>query len=209
VIQEAFGVTEHIEEIARRLAEDGWLAVAPAFFHRQGAPVLAYDDMASVGPVMQALSAGGITVDLAAAHQHLEAAGVSPARTGVVGFCMGGSVTLYAGTLRALGAAVTFYGGGVTQGRFVLPPLVEQAPNLATPWLGLFGDLDKGIPVEDVERLRAAAARAPVDTEIVRYPEADHGFNCNDRPAVYNEAAADDAWRRTRAFFAAHLDPGG
>jgi carboxymethylenebutenolidase len=208
VVQEAFGVTAHIEEITRRLAEDGWLAVAPAFFHRQGAPVLAYDDMASVGPVMQALTAGGLTVDLAAAHEHLEAAGFGPARTGVVGFCMGGTVTLYAGTLRALGAAVTFYGGGVAQGRFGLPPLVELAPNLATPWLGLYGDLDQGIPVDDVERLRAAAALARVKTEVVRYPGAEHGFNCNDRPAVYNEAAADDAWRRTLAFFATHLDPG-
>jgi carboxymethylenebutenolidase len=208
VVQEAFGVTDHIKEVARRLAGDGWLAVAPALFHRQGSPVLDYDDLASVRPVMGGLTAGGITVDLAAAQAHLEAAGLALSRTGVVGFCMGGSVTLYAGTLRPLGAAVTFYGGGVTQGRFGLPPLVEQAPNLATPWLGLYGDLDEGIPVDDVERLRAAAARAPVETSIVRYAEADHGFNCDDRPAVYNATAAADAWQRTLAFFGAHLDRG-
>ena len=103
VVQEAFGVTEHIESIARRLADAGWYAVAPAFFHRQGSPVLAYDDFAAVMPVMKELNAEGITVDLKAAFAHLETSGFPATRTGIVGFCMGGSVTFYAATLRALG----------------------------------------------------------------------------------------------------------
>ena len=201
VVQEAFGVTEHIEDIARRLADAGWYAVAPAFFHRQGSPVLAYDDFASVMPVMKELNAEGITVDLTAAFAHLETAGFPTARTGIVGFCMGGSVTFYAATLRSLGAAVTFYGGGVAEGRFGLPSLVEQAPKLQTPWLGLYGDLDKGIPSTEVEQLRAAVTGVTVPTEIVRYPDADHGFNCNDRPAVFNPTAAADAWGRTLDWF--------
>jgi carboxymethylenebutenolidase len=205
VVQEAFGVTTHIEDIARRLAEAGWLAVAPAFFHRQGSPVLDYDDLAKVMPIMSELTAGGLTTDLAATLDYLGDQGVEPARTGVVGFCMGGTVTFYAATLRPLGAAVTFYGGGLTEGRFGLPALVDQAPSLATPWLGLFGDLDQGIPVADVEQLRQAVLEAPVDTEIVRYADAHHGFNCNDRPAVYNAEAAADAWRRTLEFFDAHM----
>jgi carboxymethylenebutenolidase len=117
-------------------------------------------------------------------------------------------VTFHAAALRALGAAVTFYGGGVTTGRFGLPALVEQAPSLQTPWLGLFGDLDQGIPVEEVEQLRQAAAGAGVVTEIVRYADAQHGFNCDDRPAVFNEQAAADAWARTLAWFDRHLSPG-
>jgi carboxymethylenebutenolidase len=201
VVQEAFGVTEHIEDIARRLADAGWYAVAPAFFHRQGSPVLAYDDFAAVMPVMKELNAEGITVDLAAAFAHLETAGFSAAASGIVGFCMGGSVTFYAATLRPLGAAVTFYGGGVAEGRFGLPSLVEQAPKLQTPWLGLYGDLDQGIPSDEVEQLREAAAGVTVPTEIVRYPDADHGFNCNDRPAVFNPTAAADAWGRTLDWF--------
>jgi carboxymethylenebutenolidase len=206
VVQEAFGVTSHIEDIARRLADAGWHAVAPAFFHRQGSPVLAYDDFAAVMPIMQELTAEGITVDLTAAFDHLDAAGFPAARAGVVGFCMGGSVTFYAATLRKLGAAVTFYGGGVGEGRFGLPSLIDQAPKLQTPWLGLYGDLDQGIPFSDVERLRDATAAVAVGTEIVRYPDADHGFNCNDRPAVFNPAAAADAWNRTLAWFDRHLD---
>jgi len=205
VVQEAFGVTAHIEGIADRLADAGWYAIAPAFFHRQGSPVLAYDDFESVMPIMGELSAQGLAVDVAAAFDHLEHTGFARSQIGVVGFCMGGSVTFFAATSRAIGAAVTFYGGGVDQGRFGLPSLVELAPSLKTPWLGLYGDLDKGIPIEQVERLRGAVSRASVVAEIVRYPDADHGFNCNDRPAVFHPTAAADAWQRTLAWFDAHL----
>jgi carboxymethylenebutenolidase len=205
VVQEAFGVTSHIQEIARRLADAGWHAVAPAFFHRQGSPVLAYDDFAAVMPIMKELTAEGITTDLTAALDHLAAAGFAAPQSGVVGFCMGGSVTFYAATLRALGGAVTFYGGGVAEGRFGLPSLIDLAPALQTPWLGLYGDIDQGIPVADVEQLRTATAATSVPTEIVRYPDADHGFNCNDRPAVFNAPAAADAWSRTLDWFEQHL----
>ncbi len=209
VVQEAFGVTSHIEEITRRLAGHGWYAIAPAFFHRQGAPVLAYDDLESVLPLMGQLSADGITVDLNAAFDYLESAGFPSNQAGVVGFCMGGSVTFYAATLRALGAAVTFYGGGVTEGRFGLPSLVDLAPKLRTPWLGLFGDRDQSIPPDHVEQLRQAVGAAPAPTDIVRYPDAEHGFNCDDRPAVFNREAADDAWSRTLAWFDLHLGSAG
>jgi carboxymethylenebutenolidase len=205
VVQEAFGVTTHIEDIARRLAEAGWHAVAPAFFHRQGSPALAYDDFTAVMPLMKELTAEGITTDVVAALDYLESAGFSASNIGVVGFCMGGSVTFYAATLRPLGAAVTFYGGGVGEGRFGLPSLIDQAASLQTPWLGLYGDIDQGIPVTDVEQLRQATEKASVPTEIVRYPDADHGFNCNDRPAVFNPTAAADAWSRTLDWFEQHL----
>jgi len=205
VVQEAFGVTRHIEQVATRLAEARWRAVAPALFHRQGSPVLDYDDFAAVRPLMGALTAGGITTDLTAALAHLEAQDIDPGRIGVVGFCMGGSVTLYAATLRPLGAAVTFYGGGVTEGRFGFPPGLDLAPNLQTPWLGLYGDLDQSIPPDDVEALRRAVGAAPVETEIVRYEDARHGFNCDDRPNAFDARASADAWARTLAWFDRHL----
>jgi carboxymethylenebutenolidase len=205
VVQEAFGVTRHIEEIAERLGAAGWHALAPALFHRQGSPVFSYDDLTPVMPAMQQLTAAGIRLDISASIEHLEAAGFPPARQGIVGFCMGGSVTFYSAVDHAVGAAVTFYGGGIAEGRFGYGPQVAQAANLQTPWLGLFGDLDRGIPPEQVEALRAAAAPASVPTDVVRYADADHGFNCNDRPAVYNEAAAGDAWSRTLAWFDAHI----
>jgi carboxymethylenebutenolidase len=117
-------------------------------------------------------------------------------------------VALLAGTRRPLGAAVTYYGGGVAEGRFGFPPLCDLASTLISPWLGQFGDLDKGIPVDQVEALRRCAANAPDETEIYRYADADHGFNCNDRPNVYNPDAAALAWERTLAWFDTHIAAG-
>jgi len=206
-VQEAYGVTSHIEQVCERLAGAGWAAIAPALFHRQGSPVFPYDTdfPAKIAPVMGTLTREGLTVDLAAAFGYLESAGFSGTRRGVIGFCMGGAVSLFAGTEYELGAAVTFYGGGVTNGRFGLPSLIDLAPSLKAPWFGAYGDLDTMIPVDEVEGLRSAAAAAPVEVEIVRYAGAGHGFNCDDRPAVYNPEAAADAWARSLVLFDKHV----
>jgi carboxymethylenebutenolidase len=205
VVQEAFGVTTHIEDVCRRFAEAGWTAVAPALFHRQGSPVFSYEDIGAVMPVMQTLDRAGLSTDLEAAVAHLEASGFPLRRIAIVGFCMGGTVALFAATQLPLGAAATFYGGGIAEGRFGLPSLVERAPALKAPWLGCYGDRDEGIPVADVEALREAAATASVSTEVVRYAEAQHGFHCDDRPAVFDRAGAADAWGRTLAWFDKHV----
>jgi carboxymethylenebutenolidase len=204
VVQEAFGITPHIESIVRRMADAGYVAAAPALFHRQGAPWFKYDDFESVMPVMKELHAAGIRMDLDATFEHFASLDFALTQTAIVGFCMGGTVALVGGADRALGAAVTWYGGGVSQGRFGFEPLVELAPKLQSPWLGLFGDLDQGIPADDVEALRTAAATASVPTEVVRYAEAAHGFNCDDRDA-YHEPSATDGWARTLAWFDEHL----
>ncbi|TQC42705.1 dienelactone hydrolase family protein [Rhodococcus sp. WS4] len=205
VIQEAFGVTEHIVDVCRRFAAAGYHAVAPHLFHRSGDPVLDYDDLQAAMPLMGELTAEHIDEDVDGAVAALSAASIDPRNTAIVGFCMGGTVAFQTAARRDLGAAVSFYGGGIAKGRFGYPPQLDAAEQLATPWLGLFGDRDKGIPTEDVEELRAAVADASVDTEIVRYPEAEHGFRCDDRPAVYNEAAARDGWARTLQWFDTHL----
>lgn len=204
VIQEAFGLTPHIVNICTRLADAGYLAVAPALFHRQGSPVLGYDEIDKARPVMGTLRGEEILSDVSAALAHLEGEGVPAGQAGIVGFCMGGTVALVAAARLPLSASVTFYGGGVAEGRFGFPPLAEVAPSLKAPWLGLFGDKDASIPVDEVERLRSEAAKASVPTEVVRYPDAGHGFNCDDRSA-YEPASAADAWSRTLAFFDAHL----
>lgn len=202
VVHEAFGVTPHIEDVTQRLASAGYRAVAPGFFHRQGSPVLAYDNLEQVMPLLGSLTADGLRTDMTAALDHL---GMAAERSAVVGFCMGGTITFFAATLRPIAAAVTFYGGGVTEGRFGLPALVDLAPALKTPWLGLFGDQDHSIPVPQVEELRRAASSAGVPTDIVRYADAEHGFHCNDRPAVFNQTAASDAWKRTLDWFDRHM----
>ncbi len=116
-------------------------------------------------------------------------------------------MSLLAATQHAFGAAVTFYGGGVAQGRLGIPPLIDIAATLRSPWLGLYGDLDPSIPVDDVERLRVEAARAKVPTSIVRYPEAGHAFHCDARPANYHEASARDAWAKALEWLGRHIRP--
>jgi carboxymethylenebutenolidase len=205
VVQEAFGLTTHIQSVCDLLAEHGWLACAPALFHRVETQVFAYDDLPSVMPVMQGLNREGIDMDLDAAFGHLADRGISAGRTGLVGFCMGGSVALYVAATRSIGASITFYGGGIATGRFGFPAGLELGGQLRTPWLGLYGDLDQSIPFDDVERLRAVAAAGDVPTEVVRYSEAMHGFNCDDRPAVFHADAAADARARMFEWFDRHL----
>ncbi|MCZ4583784.1 dienelactone hydrolase family protein [Rhodococcus opacus] len=206
VIQEAFGVTGHIVDVCRRFAAAGYHAVAPHLFHRSGDPVLEYDDMKSAMSLIGELTAAHIDEDVDGAVAALSAASIDPRNTAIVGFCMGGTVAFHTATRLDLGAAVSFYGGGVANGRFGYPSQLDVAGQLSTPWLGLFGDRDKGIPTEEVEELRAAVAHAPVDTDIVRYADAEHGFHCDDRPAVYNEEAARDGWARTLQWFGTHVD---
>lgn len=200
VVQEAFGVNDHIEDVCRRFAAEGWLAVAPHMFHRTGDPKMGYDDLSLARPHMQALTAEGVLADIDAALARLAEDGIPTERTGVVGFCMGGTVALATAVHRPVGAAVTFYGGGVAEGRFGFPSLIDLAPGLRAPWLGLYGDLDHGIPVDDVERLREAAAASGQPTEVVRYPDAGHGFHCDVRASYHPDSAA-DGWRRSLAWF--------
>jgi carboxymethylenebutenolidase len=206
VIQEAFGVNDHIRDVTRRFASAGLRAVAPTMFHRAGGGTAPYDDFAQVIPLFAGMSDDAILTDVDATVKYLNAAGFDDAHIGIVGFCFGGRVTFLVATRRKLGAAVGFYGGGIVSTRLPLfQPLIGDAAKLATPWLGLFGDADTGIPVEDVEQLRATLDRETrVAHEIVRYPGAEHGFHCDVR-ASYDEAAAKDAWKRTLDWLTRYL----
>ena len=201
VIQEAFGVNDHIKDVTRRFATEGYLSVAPAIFHRAGGGTAPYDDFSKVMPLLAGLSDDGLLADVDAAVAHLNEAGITDDQIASVGFCMGGRVTFLIAARRVLGAAVGFYGGGiVTARRGGLAPLVSEAAKLRTPWLGLFGDRGQSIPVDDVEALRSALESASVKTAIVRYPDAGHGFHCDERDS-YDEAAAKDGWKRTLQWF--------
>lgn len=207
VVQEAFGVNDHIEDVTRRFAAAGYHAVAPALFHRAGGGTAPYGEFDKVLPLFAGIEGDDdVLEDIDAAVDHLRAAGWADGQIGIVGFCLGGRITFLTCLRRpTLGAGVGFYGGGIVASRFPqFPPLVGDAGTLTVPWLGLFGDEDGSIPVDDVEALRAALTDAPAATEIVRYPDAGHGFHCDARPE-YVESAARDAWSRTLAWFDDHL----
>jgi carboxymethylenebutenolidase len=206
VIQEAFGVNDHIEDVTRRAAQGGYLGVSPHVFHRSGGGIVPYGDMEGVMKHFQDLNDAAFLEDVDATVGLIRDEEIADASIGITGFCIGGRLTFLAGAERALGAAVSFYGGGIVQGRSEnLPSLLDAIPHMRTPWLGLFGDLDKGIPIEDVEQLRVALKASQVETEIVRYANAGHGFHCDQRPEAYQPEAAADGWKRTLSWFDEHL----
>jgi carboxymethylenebutenolidase len=207
VVQEAFGVNPHIEDVTRRAAAAGYHAVAPDFFHRSGpGSICDYGKFEKVMEFFQALgNDDAILNDVDGALGHLRANGFNDEQIGIVGFCFGGRVSFLVALRRALGASVGFYGGGIVNARFPqFPALAGDAASLQTPWLGLFGDDDASIPVDDVEQLRGALEAAKVDTEVVRYADAGHGFHCDKREDFRADAAA-DAWQRTLGWFASHV----
>jgi carboxymethylenebutenolidase len=204
LLQEAFGVNDHIRDLCNRFADAGYVAVAPHLFHRSGDPEFGYDDPQEVMPYIMQLQADDIEADIDATLDHLAGMGFEVSRVAAVGFCMGGSIAFVAGCFWPFGAAVSFYGGGIAQSRFGFPPLFDLAPTLQSPWLGLFGDLDASIPTAEVEGFKNAVANASPETEIVRYAEANHGFHCDARDS-YHEASAKDAWQRTLEFLDQHV----
>ena len=195
VIQEIFGVNSHIRAVADGYAADGYLAVAPAIFHRVKPNVeLGYeeDDMAAgmaLKTATEALPTPGVMQDIQAAIKHAAQAG----KVGIVGFCYGGLlVWRSACTLDGLSAAVPYYGGGVTT-----PDEVARKPKC--PVLAHFGDQDHWITLDSVEAFK----KAHPEVEVHVY-HANHGFNCDQRGS-YNAEAAKLARERTLAFFAKHL----
>jgi carboxymethylenebutenolidase len=197
VVQEIFGVNDHIKEVADGYAAQGYLAVAPATFHRAKHGVsLGYtpDDMQAgmaLKAAIEALPAPGVLADLQAAVDY--AAQHSGGKVGMVGYCWGGLLTWRAAEqVKGLSAAVPYYGGGSTSD-------VERARQPHCPVLAHYSDRDHYVPMETVH----AFAKAHPEVEMHIY-SADHGFNCNHRGA-YQEAAAKLALERTLAFFQKHL----
>jgi carboxymethylenebutenolidase len=201
VFQEAFGQTGHIADVTDRFALHGWRAIAPDYYHRLGGPIFDYEEIASIQPVASSISVSSVEVDTSAALEYLAHIGFDPENVGLVGFCLGGTVNLFAATAHRVGAAVSFYGGGISESRTGLPPLKNIAARIQTPWLGLFGDLDQSIPAADIESLRQELAKSSIPSQIVCFPDADHGFHCDERPLVFNQTAADAAWRSALEWF--------
>jgi carboxymethylenebutenolidase len=204
VIQDAFGISPAMVAATRRLAQQGYLAVAPHLYHRTTDE--SFTDFESAKPHMSKLNGGDLAADVADAREFLDAAGIPPTGVGIVGFCMGGTVSLWQAAGGDFAAAVTFYGGGVAEGRWKgVPAGLESGAQLRCPWLGLYGDKDRSITVEQVEQLRVVAAASGMPTSIVRYANAGHAFATDPGSATFVADAAADSWAHALGWFDAHL----
>jgi carboxymethylenebutenolidase len=199
VIQEAFGLNAHIKDVARRIAAEGYVALAPDLYWRGGkGRAVGYDELPAAIALMQSLKDDDVVADLRSAVAHLEKQPfVRADRIGITGFCMGGRVSYLAACELPdkIKASAPFYGGGIT---------VEKTAALRCPVLAFFGEKDAYIPLATVKELEAQAARHGKRVETVLYPGADHGFFCDERGS-YHATSAKDAWERLKKFLAAQL----
>ncbi|MBC7377921.1 MAG: dienelactone hydrolase family protein [Burkholderiaceae bacterium] len=208
VIHEVFGVHEYIADTARRWAQAGYLAIAPELFARQGDPT-EYGELARLmSEVVAKVPDAQVMGDLDAAVQWASANGGDTSKLGISGFCWGGRITwLFAAHSPAVKAAVAWYGrlGGEKTALTPANPL-DLGGRLSGPVLGLYGGADPGIPLADVDRMKAVLASgntAAKQSSIVVYPDTPHAFHADYRPS-YREGPAQDGWKRALAWFKAH-----
>lgn len=194
VIQEWWGLNDNIRDIADRCAGAGFAALAPDLYF--GEEAAEPDDARKLAMALEWDQALGIiqtAVDTLITHDQ-----VAPNSIGVTGFCMGGGLAWHsAAKVRGVGGVVPYYGGG--------PEMSDaEVASIRVPVLAIFGELDKGVSPEVARRRADQMDRAGVSHETIVYPDAQHAFFNDSRPA-YNPEAAADAWNRTTAFFGTHL----
>lgn len=195
VIQEWWGLVEHIEDLVERFAREGFVAIAPDLYH--GKTTKSPDDATKM---LMELDAERAVKEIAGAGQYLlQRPECTSQKYGVVGFCMGGALAQYAATEDAqnVGAAVSFYGG--------FKKVETKWEHLQAPILLIYGEEDKGVPAEQGRALQEKLHAMGKRSELAIYPGANHAFFNDARPEVYNPSAAADAWRRTLELFRKNL----
>jgi len=208
VVQEIFGVHEHIKDVCRRLAKLGYFAITVELYFRQGDVTKFTDNQEIFAKVVNHVPDSQVMSDLDAAVVYADSTGkADTSRLGVTGFCWGGRITwTYCVHNPKVKAGVAWYGRLVAPAKAALQPAypVELAPHLKVPVLGLYGGADAGISVESVEQMRSALrAAGNTASEIVLYDGAPHAFYADYRPS-YRKEAAEDGWKRMQAWFRKH-----
>ena len=205
VISEIFGVHEHIADMARRFAKQGYLALAPDLFVRQGDPT----KVASIPELMKGIIPktpdAKVMADLDAVVAWAKQNGGDTSRLGITGFCWGGRITwLYAAHNPVVKAGVAWYGRLVGEATPLQPSNpIDIAPTLKVPVLGLYGGKDTGISQESITKMKGALAKGGNQSQFVVYPDAGHAFNADYRPS-YVAADAKDGYARCLAWFKSH-----
>jgi carboxymethylenebutenolidase len=205
VVQEIFGVHEHIKDVCRRFAKAGYLAVAPALYARQG-DASAYTDIPTlIEKIVSKVPDAQVMADLDAGAAWAVKQGGDAGRISITGFCWGGRITwMYASHNPALKAGVAWYGGLIRPMTSLTPTHpIDIAATLSVPVLGLYGADDTGIPIETVEKMQAALIAAGSRSQIHLYPDTPHAFHADYRPS-YRKTEAEDGWQRCIAWLAAH-----
>ena len=194
VIQEWWGLVRHIEDVTDRFAAEGFVALAPDLYH--GEKTTSPD---KAGKLMMALRIDEAATDLDGAIDHLlQRPEITGTKVGIVGFCMGGALALFAASRNAeVGACVVFYGGH--------PNVTPDLESLHAPVLGIWGGKDGFVTPQAVADLDRQLTALGKRHEFHTYPHADHAFFNDARPEVYDTAAAADAWKKTLAFFRREL----
>jgi carboxymethylenebutenolidase len=211
VVQEIFGVNDHIRDVTRRIAQAGYVAIAPAIYQRQapGFETGYSPEDIKIGRVYKNQTRSEeLLSDLKATIDYLHT--LPPVRSGKVGsigFCFGGYVAYLGATLPDMGATASFYGAGITHwspenGE---PPL-SRTKNIQGKIYAFFGMKDASIPAEQVDEIEARLQQYSIDHRIFRYANADHGFFCDHR-ASYNQEAALDAWNHVLELFSNIFSP--
>lgn len=205
VLQEIFGVHEHIQDVCRRFAQLGYVAIAPELFVRQG-DVSKLSSVDAIRPIVAKVPDAQVLSDLdATVNWAVCSAKGNAQRLGITGFCWGGRMTwLYAAHNPQVKAAVAWYGRLVGEATPVTPKHpIDIASTLKVPVLGLYGGKDTGIPLDTVRQMQDRLKAGSGHSEILVYPNAPHAFFADYRPS-YREAEAKDGWRRLQAWFKQH-----
>jgi len=205
VVQEVFGVHEHIKDICRRLAKAGYFAVAPALYARQ-ADVSQLSNIDDILKVVAKVPEAEVASDLDATVAWAASTGkADTAKLGITGFCWGGrQVWLYAEHNPKVKAAVAWYGPLQRPTNDMMPVNpIDRVAELHVPVLGLYGGADQGIPMDQIKAMQAALKAADKPSEIVVYPDTPHGFSADYRPS-YRPEQAKDGWKRMLAWFKDH-----
>jgi carboxymethylenebutenolidase len=206
VVQEIWGVNAYIQSVANKLAAQGYVAIAPALFHREGPGTLGlFHETELAFERLGRLTDANILTDLAATVAYVQGQPNVNDKLGIVGFCVGGRISyLAAANIPQLTTAVDFYGGRTFVAFGDTPAPFDQTANIRVPILGLFGEDDPNPSPEDVAKIRSELDRHGMTYEFHTYPGAGHGFNCEERP-TYRRDSAIHAWGTAIDWFATHL----
>jgi carboxymethylenebutenolidase len=208
VIHEAFGLNNHIKDLTRRLAAEGYVAAAPDLFFRERTNTLSYNQLPEARELMARMVDDVIVRDLQNVLNHLHnLRSVNENKIGIIGWCWGGRIAFLAACkVPELKAVALYYAGRIVQKATTNSPVppIDTVAGIQCPILGIFGAEDKNPSVDEVNQIEGKLKEYGKSYEFKIYPGAGHGFFCDERPSFRKEAA-NDAWMRTVAFFARHL----